>query len=178
MKIVDREEASRKVIGLSAARLCVFVRDICETACADTPHVTDAASIHKVFKARGMNATWTSETIKRYWGLGKRLRQSAVLPIIDKFEYFYGRESIVDQISTLRALVGAADTDTELAYLLQILFLEQRSKLRTSLPSMVGANRYIFHAVLLRPVLMSYMCGRFPEFLRELLYSVCRKFSR
>ena len=93
---------------------------------------------------------------------------------------FDGREAIVDQMSVLRAVAGASETEEELKYLLLVPFLEQRSKTHTAPPSLVGTSRYIFHAMFLRPVLISYLCGRFPQFLGpgKCVYSVRRKFHR
>ena len=123
-----------------------------------------------------MNASWNLETIRRYWAVGKRLRDPEIVSLINAIEVHFARNSFIDGISTLRTVVGATETVGELKVVLQTLFMEQRARLRRGV-SLAGTGRFVFHAMLLRPVLLSYLRDRFPKFTQErkflMPYMIC-----
>ena len=70
---------------------------------------------------------WNGDTLNRYITIGRRLIQNDVRTWLIIWEARYKRNSFLDGISMLRGCVSATPVDDELAKLLQILFLEQRS---------------------------------------------------
>jgi len=177
LNLVDKEEASRQTLGLSAARTCLLINDLIEQLHREDPRCIESSHVAKAFKENGISSKWSAETIKRYWGLGKQLRHDCVLKALNTYEYFYGRESLLDSISNLRFLVGATDTPEELALLMRLVFLDHRSGMRTNLGNFKGETRWYFHAMLLRATLQSYLKTRFPKLTRGGLVIDCRYFK-
>ena len=83
--------------------------------------------------------------------------------VINKYELFFGRGALMDQISILRALGGAAETAEDLCIALETIFVEQRTRMRSTV-NLTGPYRFLFHAMMLRPTLLGYLSARFPRF--------------
>ena len=80
-KIVEKEDADRDVMGLSAFRKCVFLVDLASDVSTENlfPEITDEAQkLVKAFgiAAKGVLSSWNLDTMRRYLGVGKKLKSS------------------------------------------------------------------------------------------------------
>ena len=128
--IVDLE-----VMALSGWRRLVFLSDFtdCVVAEGSYSHLkNDADKLMQALKDQGLQDASINETTqKRYLALGKRvqLHQSVLM----RWEMFHQRDSLVDNISTMRHLYSISDREEDIAYIFNDLFLQQRAGLRNSL---------------------------------------------
>ena len=70
-------------------------------------------------------------TIKRYVSLGKRCAKH--LDILMRWEAFHARETLIDSIYVLRQVFSISDREDDMAVVLNALFMEQRSGIRSTL---------------------------------------------
>ena len=80
-KIVEKEDADRDVMGLSAYRKCLFLYDLALDVVVENlfPEITDEAQkLVKAFTAaaKGVLSSWNLDTMRRYLGVGKKLKSS------------------------------------------------------------------------------------------------------
>ena len=68
-----------------------------------------------------------------YLKIAKRLLGTDVERLMQRWEFLEKRSALLDSISSLRMVVGAAITDDDLMHVLQHLFLQQRAGIRKSL---------------------------------------------
>ena len=71
--------------------------------------------------------------MKRYLSVGRRVNTPRIKLILSRWEVIKKREMLVDYLSTLRQVCSATDDEDDLAYILQVLMLEQSSGLRKEL---------------------------------------------
>lgn len=111
--------------------------------------------------------------MKRYLALGRRCQTPPIQDVLAKWEALSKRECLADQISTLRQVFGATDCDTELAYILHVLMLQQRCGLRCDLKIPKSRNELrtpanIAKGILIRRRLFTHLEHTFTQF-RELI---------
>ena len=70
-------------------------------------------------------------TQKRYLTLGRRVQLHKSL--LMRWELYHARDSLVDQITTMRLICSVSEREDDVAYILNELFLQQRAGLRHSL---------------------------------------------
>ena len=106
MKLIDAEEGSREVIGLSGWRRCIMFNDLLvgidgEGRFSDVKH--DGERLLKAMTADGVQREGlNNDTVKRYLALGKRLMKHAGL--LMKWEAFCKRSMLIDKIFHVRAV--------------------------------------------------------------------------
>ena len=101
-----------------------------------------------------------------FLSLGKRLANKDVLSLMQRWEFLEKRAALVDGISILRQVVGAASSDADLKYILHHLFLQQQAGMRTNLTSnykneMCAAN--VSKALLVKRNLFVHLKSTFPK---------------
>ena len=85
---------------------------------------------------------------------------------MQRWEFLEKRGALVDAISVLRQVVGAAPTDVDLKFVLQHLFLQQRAGMRPSLNSNVKNElcaSNVVKALLVRRNLFIHLMNTFPK---------------
>ena len=130
-ELMNAEEESRKTAAVSAWRKCIFLSEYA-TGVADEGRYAEVKAMgEKLMKAMTDDCTkidgWNSDTLGRYLQIGRRLAEDKVSQWLLLWESKHNRNAFLDGIMMLRACVGCTNDDDELARLLQILFLEQRS---------------------------------------------------
>lgn len=162
------EEAKRDVLGKSAWRKCRKLVDISDTARQEgATGVTDADSVANLLKRLGgdIASSWNKETVARYLIVGRRMSDPRLTQLMQRWEFMYKRQTLVDGISVLRACTSVATTDEDLYYLMQTLYYEQTCKIRHSLkanhPTM-GATA-VMRGIMYRRQFYSLMARKFPK---------------
>ena len=108
---------------------------------------------------------WNLDTLSRYLQVGRRLRAHTVRRWLIVWETTFKRSTFLDGIMLLRACVGVTNDDDELAQLLQILFLDQRSGLKKSLkidPKQAPSS--LFKAYVMRMRVFVHLKSILPKF--------------
>ena len=139
-KLIQKEEHQRQFIGMSSARTCLYMCDLVDDILREGLHADQpdhAKKLSKLFESdkSKLSKDWSKDTIKRYLTIGRRLMFQEIKAIIELWEFYHARETLIDRMDVLRAATGATSAHKDLAALLKILFLEQRSGLRLSMPS-------------------------------------------
>ena len=76
---------------------------------------------------------WNVETLSRYLIVGEHIKKEAVKSWLTIMEATFKRKAFLDGIKILRACVSVTQVEEELAELMQILYLEHRSRLKKTL---------------------------------------------
>ena len=113
LKYCDEEDASRKVIGASAARKCRLVANLCGAIMLEDPTKKDADACYGVFKEKKCDASWSAETIRRYQDVGKRLENPKLASLMETWEFHFGRDALLDKITNLRSFFSACGDDDQ-----------------------------------------------------------------
>ena len=94
---------------------------------------TDGAKLIQGLKDENLRDTSIDEnTQKRYLALGKRVQLHK--PALMKWEMFHQRDTLIDQLSTMRHVFSISDREDDIAFILNELFMQQRAGLRSALP--------------------------------------------
>ena len=78
-----------------------------------------------------MDESANEQTIKRYVSLGKRCEKHTDL--LTKWEACHQRDSLIDNISTIRLIFSVSDREEDIDIVLFSHFIEQRTGIRTTL---------------------------------------------
>ena len=114
---IEEEDRKRDVAGLSATGKCIALKELLEgfalTLSANTAFERAARELLANKSLKHLPG-WSSETMSRYAHVGKKLTQTPLLLAeLEVMEYKFGRSSVFDGITALRALtsLGLADAD-------------------------------------------------------------------
>ena len=171
LRFVEQEEQARNVIGLSSRRKCVFLVNLVSQAKSEKKthweDKHDADILRAVLEANRIDLPgWNLDTSRRYLSIGRRIADLRFTKILDLWEYFEQRNSLVDNITVLRGVLSACSDNDELDFVLKTLFLEQRCGLRTKLDNKACST--IVRALLLRQATMLHLSASYPRFAEEL----------
>jgi len=173
LKMVQKEDDDRKVMGLSAYRQTVFLTDLAADVASEGryPDTADeAAKVQKLLHSCPGAGNWNVDTLKRYLALGRKLKDPTTAAILQRWEYMEQRNALVDGITYLRAVCAYPPHDLQV--ILQTMYMEQRAKLRTNRVACRGHNAatpgHIAKAVLLRAQVYNHLLHSFPMFKEEL----------
>lgn len=171
--IIGKEESVRKVLGLSAARTCIYLIDTAAELIAEGLHADqndESSKLRKLFEsAKGkFSVEWNLDTLRRYLSIGRRLNNPRLRALIMLWEYMHKRDALIDSIGVLRAAVGAATSDNDLYNLFQTLYLEQRAGIRHVLTNSTRSKNApslpaLMRAILLRGQLYVHLEHTFPH---------------
>ena len=169
----DTDEDKKKTTGMSSWRLSIFFCEFSNTIKVEG-RAPDAKTEAKKVSAclaedNGSSGQWSEETISRHLSLGSRIESAGIQSLLHAWECRFGREALIDTNTVLRAAVGAAQDDTELMTLLQILFLEQCAGVRTAIKSYTGRGSNneprtpanIMKSVLIREAILTHLKSLF-----------------
>ncbi len=115
--MLEEEERKREVMGMSALGKCTALVEIAD-ALAKEGQGNDAGAVLKLFQRNRLDsAQWNQETCARYINVGRRLlAMPPVLEILERWESYMGRETMLDNITALRAFTGLNVSDDEYVY--------------------------------------------------------------
>ena len=170
LRILDLEEKNRKVIGASGARRCFFMADMVVLALAEKrggdPTKGEADVLMQVLKEDKVDTTgWSSDTCRRYLVVGRKLGIPPLKNLLIRWEMFEARDCLVDGIAALRSVTQAASLDEDYGYILEVLFMEQRSRIRTTLCRKGNLTvPVIMKALLMRRGIWVHLKMLFPKF--------------
>ena len=172
LDIIRGEEKKRDYIGMSSVRMTKYLTKMADQIVEEKLFAikkTNAEKLMAMLETEAIAKGWNVDTVKRYLSIGRRLEVPAVANLMDKWEFFHKRNTVVDSISSLRAIVGACDTDDELEYVMKTLFLEQQCGLQSpgtfkKLATPVNVTR----AILLRSIIFKHMATTYPLFEKEI----------
>ena len=114
--LVQEEDDARDVLGMSAVRKCLMLAELSTALWADgrfSAKGSEPERMEALMKAAGQSG-WSTETCRRYLSIGRRLSDDQpALQLLQKWELFYKRSTLVDSITNLRAVVGAATSSED-----------------------------------------------------------------
>jgi hypothetical protein len=118
---IEEEDRKRDVTGLSATGKCIALKELLEgfalTLSANTTFETAARELLANKSLKHLPG-WSSETMSRYAHVGKKLTQTPLLLAeLEVMEYKFGRSSVFDGITALRALTSLGLTDADGGFL-------------------------------------------------------------
>ena len=118
---IEEEDRKRDVAGLSATGKCIALKELLEgfalTLSANTTFETAARELLANKSLKHLPG-WSSETVSRYAHVGKKLTQTPLmLAELEVMEYKFGRSSVFDGITALRALTSLGLTDADGGFL-------------------------------------------------------------
>jgi len=118
---IEEEDRKRDVAGLSATGKCIALKELLEdfalTLSANTTFETAARELLAIKSLKHLPG-WSSETMSRYAHVGKKLTQTPLLLAeLEVMEYKFGRSSVFDGITALRALTSLGLTDADGGFL-------------------------------------------------------------
>ena len=135
-------------------------------------------------KVQGAN--WTEDTLSRYVLVGKRIEPQRLQDLFMLWEALEQRDALIDNVTILRAITATAIADDDFAYLVQVLFYEQRARMRTDIKSIKhkGTTRNdartptnVMKAILMRRALFIHLKCSFPS-LKDTMESMCASFGQ
>ena len=166
---------------MSSWRLSLFFCEFSNTIKCEGRAPADKTDAKKVSAClaedNGSSGQWSEETISRYLSIGSRIEPIEIQSLLHAWECRFGRDSLIDNNTVLRAAVGATADNAELKTVLRILFLEQCSGLRTSIKSHTGklsgneprTPAHIMKAVLIRESIFVHLTGLFGKWMSHLI---------
>ncbi|CAE7250172.1 unnamed protein product [Symbiodinium sp. CCMP2592] len=165
----EKEEEERQVIGLSAARKCVVIAALLDKGKGAVSDTKSEEALAKKILASHPELKWTSETLLRYSGMGRKLAASPLtMGALSCSEHCFGRKSFFDGVAVMRALLGLNFTDEENAYVVTTLKWEQELKYRRTLaPIRAGAGRFdipkVLKSILIRRDFFVHLRATYPK---------------
>ena len=120
LALAEKEEAEREVLGLSSRRKCLFLADLADQAKKEKlgkDGANDADNLSEALKKNSYFSSWNLDTCRRFLLIGRRLNSGKLASLLDLWEFYHGRGTLVDSISVLRGLCG-------------VFFLNLRPRLR------------------------------------------------
>ena len=131
-------------------------------------------------------ANWSEDTLGRYLQVGKRIEPQQLQALFMLWEATEQRNALIDNITVLRAITSTATTDADFAYVVEVLYYEQRARLRTDIKSIKQKGTThndsrtptnIMKAILMRRCLFVHIKGIFPA-LKDTVESMCASFGQ
>ena len=162
----EQEESKRRVMGQSAYRKSLALKDLVSEAHPIRSGRSDAELAEHVLTQRKELSQWKKDTCSRYLQVAERMTPTSIQQIMMRWEFHFRRDTLVDSISVLRACVAAAPTTEELTYLLETLFYEQVCKMRHTFKHRTrqgGDVVHVMRGILLRLALYRYCRQAFPK---------------
>ena len=154
LELMNTAEKRRFTWGVSAWRKCIFLCDYLDRITAECQLSTSRSQGERLMKAIGEDCTtnddWSADTLNRYLQVGRRVAATKVRKWLSIWETVLKRDSLLDGIQMLRSCIGVTKDDEDLAWLIHLLFLEQRSGLKKSL----SRNSSMSPASLFKPYLL------------------------
>ena len=171
LRLIEKEEQAREVLGLSSRRKCLFLVHLVnqckkenKTHCEDKH---DADVLRSVMEANHLDLRgWNHDTLRRYLSIGRRIADLRFTKILDLWEYHEQRNTLVDNITVLRCVLAVCNDNDELEFILKTLFLEQRCGLRRKLDKKTTST--VVRGLLLRRATMLHLSASYPRFADEL----------
>ena len=124
-----------KVLAISGWRRLVFLSEFADSIVAEGKYAnlkTDADKLMAALREHGLHdGSLNDATQKRYLALGRRVQLH--MGLLMRWELYHARDSLVDQITTMRLICSISDREEDVGYILNELFLQQRAGLRQSL---------------------------------------------
>ena len=171
--LMDREELKRQSGGMSGWRQCCKLYESSKIVELEKRHLDEKTPAERLIKAMeedGVKMTGrNADTIKRYMSVGERLQPESIKAKLMLWESFEKRGTLFDNVTAIRSLVAVCNTTEQLEYVLNVLFLEQRAKLR---PDMITSKSHQdnrtptnrIKAIVLRNCLLLHISETFPAF--------------
>ena len=134
--MMNLDEKSRDAMPASSWRQCIFLSEYLARTILEEKHAEMPSAPQRLMKVmtedcdRNRIQGWSADTLGRFLHIGRCLESEQVKSWLIVAEATFKRNAFLDGILLLRACVGVTQGDDELAKLLQILFLEQRSGLK------------------------------------------------
>ena len=153
---------------MSGWRKSIFLSEYLERVHAEGRFATEKKPADKLMKAMTEDCTktegWSGDTLQRYLTVGELIKKPAVKSWLIIWEATFKRNAFLDGISLLRACVSVTPVEEELARLMQILYLEQRSGLKKSLKvDAKQSTANLFKAYLIRTQVFKYLEHQMPK---------------
>ena len=110
LRLVEKEEQARSVLGLSSRRKCLFLVNLVSQAKNEKKthweDKSDADVLHAVMLTNHIELRgWHQDTLRRYSSIGRRLADLRFTKILDLWEYHEQRNTLVDNITVLRGVL-------------------------------------------------------------------------
>ena len=159
------EENKRNVMGKSAWRLALDMKDMVKLAEPQRHGLKDHELLEKILTTRPELKSWQADTCGRYLAVANKLNEGGI-KVLSRWELMFQRGTLVDGITMLRAAATAAPTAEDMTELLETLFFEQVCKLRKSTAPKGRGHAAdatnLFRGILLRRALFHYLRQIFP----------------
>ena len=177
LHLLDDEDKQRNIAGISGWRRLLLYVDLADSMMSEGRVVageTEADRLLNLLQQEKIDmGNINVDTMKRYLALGRRCQAPLIQDVLAKWEALSKRECLADQISTLRLVFGATDSDAELAYILHVLMLQQRCGIRCDLKIPKSRNELrtpanIAKGILIRQRIFTHLEHTFTQF-RELI---------
>ena len=123
--LVQIEEDQRDTMGMSAARKCLFLSDLAIDLTKEgaTGESEPDKLVNLFKKAKSTLNTWNIDTMRRFLGVGRKLMTDPkTRRLLQLWDYLDARNTLIDSITVLRAVCGAAATEDELYHILFLLW--------------------------------------------------------
>ena len=101
----EKEEAQRDVLGMSSRRKCLFLAALVDQAKKEKlgkDGQNDAEILEFALSSKPEFVGWNVETCRRYLLIGRRLNHPKLTSLLDLWEFYHRRNTLVDSISVLR----------------------------------------------------------------------------
>ena len=134
--MISKDEVKRDYVGMSFYRLSKYLTELANQVDVEKLFAEKQSSADRMMamlEREGLHKGWKAETMSRYLALGRRLASPKIASLMDKWEFFHKRRTVVDTLANLRGVLQACDTDDEVEFVLKTLYLEQRCELRETL---------------------------------------------
>ena len=164
----DDEEKKRKAMGLSTYRRSVELKSLVDAAAsARQSGEVDAALASRILSSNPQLQAWTEDTCRRYLAINDRFSMESA-KVMSKWEMKYGRNCLLDSLTTMRSAATAATTKEQMTTLVHTLFWEQTCKLRSALEGRTkvgggGNATALLRGILLRHLFFQYIAHIFPK---------------
>ena len=157
-------------MAISGWRRLVFLSDYADSVIAEGKYAalkTDADRLMAALREHGLQDKGINEaTQKRYLALGRRVQLHKGL--LMRWEMYHARESLVDQVTTMRLICSISDREDDVGYILNELFLQQRAGLRQSLivpksKNEVKTPQNVGKGMLIKRMVLMYLLEKCPN---------------
>ena len=103
LDIIRGEEKKRDYIGMSAVRMTKYLTKIADQIAEEklfASKKTPAEKLMAMLESEKIAKGWNLETLRRYLSIGRRIQVPAVSDLMDTWEFFHKRNTVVDSISS------------------------------------------------------------------------------
>ena len=177
-ELMNAEEKSREAMAVSSWRKCVFLVAYSDRLDSEGRFSDVKIPAERLIKAMQEDCNkideWNQDTLGRYLQVGRRLSEPAVRQWLIIGEATFKRNAFLDGITMLRACTSVTAADDELARMLQIIYLEQKSGLRKALKvDRKQPASTLFKAYLLRMRIFTHLEHILPKLADERSVILC-----